>query len=38
MGRDERDITGMVYVMMVIELGYRVTRAMIWQNVDNRED
>ena len=32
--RNERDITGLVYVMMVIELGWRVTRAMIWQNVD----
>jgi hypothetical protein len=35
MDRDERDITGLVYAMMVIELGLRATRHMIAQNVDH---
>ena len=32
--RDERDITSTTYQMMLIELGARVTRAMINQNED----
>ena len=32
MDRDERDITSTTFQMMVIELGHRVTRAMINQN------
>jgi hypothetical protein len=34
MDRDERDITGLTYIMMLFELGWRVTRAMINQNVN----
>jgi hypothetical protein len=36
--RDERDITSTIYQMMLIELGYRVTRSMIDQNVDLDEE
>jgi hypothetical protein len=36
--RDERDITSTSYTMSLIELGYRVTQALIWENVDSKEE